>query len=74
MELYAIGKACLFCYVGDNCLFYKKKDDKMVMIDDTTEHELPGILSRPSEFISYTRNYFAFGPLDFPGWGEGGIS
>ena len=58
MEFYAIGKACLFCYVGDNCLFYKKKNNKMVMIDDTREHELPGILSKPSEFISHTCDYF----------------
>jgi len=58
MEYYAIGKACLFCYVGDNCLFYKKKDDGMILIDDTVEREMPGVLSKPSEFISYTRNYF----------------
>jgi hypothetical protein len=52
MELYAIGKACLFFYVSVNCLFYKKKNDRMVMIDDTTEHELPGILSGPGEFTA----------------------
>jgi hypothetical protein len=58
MEFYAVGRACLFCYVGDNCLFYKKKDDGMVVIDDTVEHPVTGILSEPSEFITHTRNYF----------------
>jgi len=58
MEFYLEGKACLFCYVEDYCLFYKKKNDKMVVIDDTLEVEIPGMLSKPSEFISHTRNYF----------------
>lgn len=58
-NLYLRGIAQLFCLVDEHELTFQKKENSMAISDERDHvHELNQILSRPEEFIDYTRQYY----------------